>query len=65
MSRVDDRQTILPKWHIPTRTKSEAFLDMRQGAAIGRDDRKQLATLDLSRRPRPIRRFLRNGIVSC
>jgi hypothetical protein len=25
MSRVDDRQTILPKWHIPIRTKSAAF----------------------------------------
>src|ERR1700736_5804319 len=43
----------------PSERNLRHSIDIRQGAAIGRDDRKQPATLDLSRRPRPIRRFLR------
>jgi hypothetical protein len=43
----------------PSERNLRHSIDIRQGAAIGRDERKQPATLDLSRRVRPTRRFLR------
>src|ERR1700737_1218731 len=44
----------------PSERNLRHSIDICQGAAIGRDERKQPATLDLSRRAAvPIRRFLR------
>jgi hypothetical protein len=56
---------LFAEMHIPSARNLRHSIDIRQRAAGGSDDRRQPATLDLSRRPRPTRRFLRKGIVSC
>src|SRR5260370_23055069 len=50
MNRVDDRQTICRNGIFPSARNLRHSIDIRQRAAGGSDDRKQPATLGLSRR---------------